>query len=251
MSKPHPSYLQLDRMAAGLAVDPVVRDHVAMCAECEAYLRTLQAPESHPDWLPKVEQTSSEPNERGGASRSGSRSARRRGRHWANRAFIAAIAATAATAAITTFDSRRLASGPEPSADFSTIRGEPSVGLYVKRGPRVFMWDGRATIHPGDQLRLKVVPEGFGHLAVLIPSGPTKGLSLVYAAAISPDESHLLPTAWRVNDEGIDEQLVIVLSTEAQAPQHLVGRPFNPATETSTSTWIRALRLDKTKEPPR
>src|SRR5262245_55362588 len=72
---------------------------------------------------------------------------------------IVAAAAVAAAAALLMIVLRP--PDPEPEArlgstggDVTTVKGLPSAVVHVKRGERVFVWDGSEPIEPGDALRL-------------------------------------------------------------------------------------------------
>ena len=252
MSGSHPSFLQLDRLAAGASVEDAVRDHVETCAECSAYVRELRTPAALPDWLPSVENAEAEPravrpdrSSDGHArpSRSGPRGPRR-----ALRAMITVSAVAAASVAgfglgPAVLNSLNAVSGPE----YSTVRGEPSVGLYIKRGARVWLWDGQATIRPHDQLRLKVVPEGYRHVTVFTPNNIAR-LKMIYSARIDPRQPHLLPRAWRVDDSGSDERLVVVLAPDRTAAESLEGHPLEVSQPAKDTLWTRFFRLQKAKE---
>ena len=257
MSGSHPSFLQLDRLAAGASVDRSVHAHLETCAECDAYVRSLRSPATLPEWLPSVEKAVNDDH----AARSArslaydpprSQRAGRRSPRWALRATAAAAAVAATVALFSLNPTVRTALNNRPAGSgYSTVRGEPSVGLYVKRGARVWLWDGHSTIQPRDQLRLKVVPEGLGHVAVYTPDTKTRRLNMIYSASIDPRQEHLLPRAWRVDATGTEEHLVVVLAHDRLAGESLAGRSLDRWSAAATTLWVRTLRLQKAKEARR
>lgn len=129
------------------------------------------------------------------------------------------------------------------------MRGAPSVGLYIKRGARVFLWDGRQPVAAGDRLRLKVVPEGFTHVGVFATAASSSEQArLLFASEIAPEEETLLPRAWEVDDTSGAETLVVVLGRRPVSKKDLTWLGQNR--QHPSELWIRTLHLRKSAGPP-
>ena len=238
----HPSFLTLDRLALGMVVSESERAHIQACAHCQAHIEQLRSNELLPSWTRELELHS-------GAHRV--RLLRTRSTRWLGHAALG-LAAAAAVLLMVIRRQETLDTVPDRSPDqvaYTTLRGAPSVGLYVKRGPRVQLWDGRMPIAPGDRLRLKVVPEGFTHVAVFSRSDAPEAESraqLLLSQPITPDGETLLPRAWQVDDSPGAEVLVVVLGRQPLSTHDLVhAERAVEQPETAPALWTRTLRLTK------
>ena len=235
MKAEHPSYLQLDRLAGGGDVDAQVRAHVAQCVECTAHVNEIRKTEALPRWLTALDDLPATP----APTPERRPRAERRSHRWDWRGPAVALAAAAGLAAVMLDPVRSPTESAHDEPAYSTVRGAPSVGLYVKRGPRVWLWNGIDPVRPDDRLRLKVSPEGYRHVAVFIPDGDDR--TLVYSAPVEPTKTHLVPRAWRVDDEEGQEALIIVLAHDRGTAE---GATL-ALTTTASSTWRRTLQLNK------
>lgn len=202
---PHPSYLELDRIALGAAPG----EHVASCPRCRAYVDSVAPIDgAAPGWV--------------GALAGGPR--RPRWRWLGGGAMVLAVATIALVVA-----------WPRPSRrPASTAKGGPAVAVHIKRGDHVFTWDGRAAIQPGDRLRLEVSPAGFAHVGVFTPTG--ERLLPLYHAELPG--TAVLPPAWEVDRAPGPEILVVVLSDRPVADARLGAL-------LSEGAWLATLRLPK------
>lgn len=232
----HPSYFVLDRMALGLEAGADARSHVAGCERCQAYLKELGRPLAVPDWV----------HDRPSASPFSAIVASARG--WRILAgatagalglFVLILAGMPSSITPTT------PSSPSEEALYTTARGAPSVGLYIKRGQRVSLWDGEQSVAPGDRLRLKVVPEGFTHVAVFTaqPSSSNEGRQLLFASQIDDEGETMLPRAWEVDEAPGSELLIVVLGHEPLVGEQSVWEPRQDAPR--AGLWMRTLRISK------
>ena len=116
-------------------------------------------------------------------------------------------------------------------------KGAADVGVYVKRGARVFLWDAGAGLVAGDAIRLRIAPAGYTHLAVFHDTG--SAVSLLYRTELDGRPSTLLDAAWTLDDTGERDDLIIVLSER-------------PATtpEPTHRHWTKRLRLRAATERP-
>ncbi len=215
MTDPHPSYLQLDRIALGA----VARDwelHVKTCARCARYLQRQQQPISVPAWVHKI------PNDEPALPRR-------------QRLFLFAMAAAAALV-VAVVTPRVLA----PSA--TSEKGTPAIAVYVKRGDAVSLWDGRTPLASNDRLQLEVKPEGLRHLAVALRpvSGPWQ---LLYRSEVAGNETRV-PESWRLDEEPGPETLGIALSSEPISDSQLM--PILERQVRERGIWTTLLVLPKT-----
>ncbi len=178
---PHPSFFALDAFAVSTTRDPAIDAHVASCAQCAGHLDTLRQPEPIPLWVPKLEPR----------------------RNRAPFALIAGALACAAAIALVVL-------GRDPADETTTLRGGPSVGIYIQREGHVFLWDGAQSVRAGDAIRLKVAPDGAAHVAVYSRAG--SDLRPLVSMPIARNGETLLPRAWRVDGSGGAEEIVVAFS---------------------------------------
>ncbi|EYF06399.1 hypothetical protein [Chondromyces apiculatus] len=239
----HPSFLELDRLALGAPTSPETGEHVAHCAACKSHLAALAQP---PDLtaLPALARRAR------AASTAQARSSMARRLLWA----APTLAAAAAVLLFIAFRPAPLTTLPEdndPAAEeaFTTVKGGASVLLHIKRGERVFLWDGAEPVLPGDKLRLEIAPEGFTHVAVLADpraDGPqVPRPTLLYTAPLDPEKPAALPKAWEVDDAAGDEVLVVLLSTSPLDGEDALSLARTPR----DGIWTRRLVLPKRPRP--
>lgn len=210
----HPSFRELDLVALGEEI-PGVRQHLATCSTCMAHVETLGQPLVLPVWESASRRTLWQ-------------------RRWLP-ALGAAAAAILAAAVFLPWGEFGEAAGPslglpsqqalvdgigsrrpgkkaatEVASLWVAAKGSPSVGIYVKRGNRLGLWDGESPVLPGDRLRIRISPRGFTHVA-LASRTPDGRLHLLFDGAVGEAEEFLIPGSWEIDDQGGQEELVIGL----------------------------------------
>jgi hypothetical protein len=222
----HPSHLMLDRYALDGNVSEDVRRHVTECPTCQANVEAVQRPLPVPTWAREV--ATKRPL------------AARKLFGW-----IAGAAGLSAAATVALLVMRPAHRVEETSYD--TTRGAPSVGLYVKRGTNVSLWDGQSPMQPGDRLRLKVVPEGLTHVTVFSPApastGPAPTLKVLYAARVEPHRENLLPRTWEVDHAGGRESLLVVLSRSPISVDQ--ANSLGSHANVQSGVWVWRLTMSK------
>jgi hypothetical protein len=214
VSAEHPSFFALDRMRLGLGPRPEERAHLAACATCAAYVRRPAPDGPLPAW---TDAAPVPPR-------------RRR----LPRAVWPGLAVVAVAAVLLIVRAR-----PERPDGGIREKGGPSVAVFVKRGEAVDLWDGRAAIRPGDRLRLQVRAPGYAFVSVASLS--VQPPIVLYAGPLGARPT-LLPAAFRVDGDGRQESLSVVLShTPAPASAHdgTAEPPAGPA------MWRQILVLAK------
>jgi hypothetical protein len=185
----HPSFLLLDRASLGIFM-PEVTAHLAGCAQCQTYLKSLAET--------TVPQRARPP-------RLDARSPRLR-------TWVATGAGALAAAAAIAIVARPTAPSSEMDL-YVASKGAEAAWLYVKHGNETRLWDGKSAVAPGDRLRLKVEPGRFGHLQVFL-LGSAEQAELIYSARLERREGFVLPEAWEVDDAPEPERLLIVFSQQ-------------------------------------
>jgi hypothetical protein len=220
----HPSLLTLDRLALG-APAPHLTEHLAVCLQCQTHLKALA--ERLPPLPP---QFAALPPRRA---------------RWRLPSFSLGAAALAAAAVLVA-----LAIGlqPRPPASRLTVKGTPSVAVYLKRAGRVALWDGHSPIQPGDRLRLEVAPEGYRYLAVASPAGGNQLGEPLFQGAIDPARAETLPDSWLVDDAPGAEALVIALSQSPLATEVLADAAAHARRD--PEVWTTTLLLPKSTPTP-
>jgi hypothetical protein len=217
-----PSHLVLARISAGGLPSP---EHVRTCPRCSSALGRLQAPVATPEWARALAQSN--------PSASGVR-----WRWWA----AASVVAVAAVALLVLPQRLPIESFTESSI---TAKGIPSVAVYLKRGASVSLWDGQRPLHPGDRIRLKVMPESFGEVAVVAlgPGGP----NVLHRGSIPPGEESFLPTSWRVGETPVPNRLAVVFSLSPLGEAELLEALR--AERRSDSVWTTSFALSPSSPP--
>jgi hypothetical protein len=236
----HASYLTLDRMQLGVSPPPEALHHVSACERCQAHVERLRAGETGaareeqlPDWARSLSEVAPVPSVERPRSR-GERPPRR----WLSRPWLAAGFASVLCAGV------GLWLGPlrEPDAQpgpYVAAKGGPSVGVYVKRDGRVFLWDRAERLRAGDRIRLLIAPGGYPQVAV--SARLDTGLVTLYRGRI--EGASELPVAWAVDEQGDAERLSVVLSrgvlSDAELARRDRGEPL------ATELWAEELVLPK------
>ena len=196
----HPSSYALDLLALGHADRPT-REHLASCATCRAQVdasKPIDGPV--PGWVPRTG---------------------RRAFTWTRPLFAMAVLSAAVVLVVTARHSER-------QTETTTAKGFPSFAVWVDRGGRVQLWDGRAPFVPGDRLQLRVAAAGFRHLVVGLEEGGT--WSTLFDGPVSPKGESDLPVSFRVDERTGPMRLGLLLcarrcehpdlsSSAAQAPR--------------------------------
>lgn len=217
----HPSFLALDRAAAG-PLPAELRAHVAACEACAAHLTRVQQREPVPGWARALEEPAV-------ASR------------WpAWRALL--LVASLASLALMVW---QLAPAAQAEAPYVGVKGAPALALHVKRGAQVQAWDGTRPVRPGDSLRLQVAAQDYGHVWVGTLGTDARPVQL-YRGALHP-EGELLPPSWRVDSQAGVERLLVVFSRAPLDAEQLT-RALDAETR-SAEVWVEQLLLRKEAAP--
>jgi hypothetical protein len=235
----HPSYLELDRLHARGGDDggAPLREHVAACADCRAYLDALAASAASPAprWLDEI------------ALR---KSWTRRARIFLSRPRVAipSLASLGAAAALLILLAQR--SGPPSTLDGDThsmisIKGEPGVWIHIRRNEAVFVWDGHALLHAGDRLRLELEGAGHSYFAVATQAGDS--IALLQAGSLPARGHLLLPQGLEVDAAPGREVLYVVLGPHLIADGREVAAALKG--DSSGAIWARALIMEKASTP--
>lgn len=135
----------------------------------------------------------------------------RRRRWWRPLAGGLGIAAVAAAALLLVFARPDAELGLDRAA-ITAAKGGAEIGVYVKRGGAVFLWDTETPLRSGDAIRLKVAPAGYSHLTVFHDTG--RGVTVLYQASLVGSRPVLLEAAWTLDDSGERDDIIAVLSHE-------------------------------------
>lgn len=189
MSTVHPSFLDLDHMALGIASLETVA-HARQCPQCSRYVAQVGMLEAQPGppWLDALD-----PAEGAG----------RRRAHWRRLGLAVALAA----GVLGFVGVRNIPTGvPEPTV---TAKGDPVVVLYLRRNGQVRRLGEGDLLLPGDAIRLGVTARGFAEITVRDTDGPDG--HVLYSGPLPDGPEGLLPTSWAVDEEGDAETLSIRL----------------------------------------
>jgi hypothetical protein len=181
--------------ASGRASDPVVSEHVSVCARCQAYLASLDASaRALSSTMPTFETATQE----GHAPPKGA--PRNLGRMLGGAFGAVALAATVGLFV--------LRSTYVPNA-YIGAKGTPAVQILVVRNHETRIWDERSKLRPGDALALRVACAGL--LEVVVASREADGWTRL-SDVECPGDGAALPFSLRVDDAPGEERLAIVLS---------------------------------------
>ena len=203
MKTNHPSFLALDRLAAG-AHQESTQQHVQACEECLRYMGRLELPAASPAWLSELSPLP------GKASWFSSFGRSVLDLRWAG-ALAAVLCAVLVWVVVW------------PTRQDVSAKGMPTIRLHVRRGEGVFVWSGE-TLVPGDAVRLEVASGGLQHLAVANVN-PAGEVQVLHRETLASEEPHLLPLSWTLDAAPQDEVLLVVLSRRPLPDQSLAGEP--------------------------
>lgn len=221
MTNTHPSYFALDRFALG-EPDETTRSHVAACPRCAEYVESVQPTEAP---MPLALHR----------KRRSPRAAIALG------LLVPLVAAAAALFYVRSSPPEEVAAIPRHDP-YVGVRGTPAIGVYVRRGNAISLWDGNATFSPGDTIRVKVIPEGFEHVRVFaVENGRANEL---YSGRLVLDDAgeSLLPPAWQLDAEPGSETIVVVLG---RGPAAELSNETLARDSDGTSLWVRRFVLPK------
>lgn len=222
MKTSHPSFLALDRLAAG-AHHELTAKHVQGCEDCLRYMGRLELPAPPPDWLRGLSPTPGKSLRWSGF-----------GRSVLTVRWVGALAVVLCAVLIWVI--------ARPTGQDVSAKGMPTIRLHVRRDERVFVWGGEA-LSPGDAVRLEVASGGLQYLAVANVS-PAGELKVLHRETLASEEPHLLPVSWTLDSAPQDEVLLVVLSRQPLPDQSLAGEP------NSESLFRVRLPLRKQKSTP-
>lgn len=186
MKRPeHPSFFALERHHL-VKANPEIAAHLSACATCRAHLESLSAPGPVPGWVRQLQEP-------------------RVARRWV--LSVATVTASAAAVGIWV--------GTRPEAT-TTMRGMPSVAVYILTEGKVRIWDGASAVERGDRIRLKVIPEEFSHVTVFAETthdrDPNARLVRLMETELSPGQETMLDRSWEITDEAQAETIVVVFA---------------------------------------
>jgi hypothetical protein len=180
---------QTDRPA-----DPELARHLEKCPRCRSYLVALDVIDGRPASSVRHKAPSA----------------------WR---WIVPVGATVAVAAGVFF------AFADPDGEDESLRGVPSVQLFVNRGDQTSLWNGSAAVQAGDVLSLRIGCEGMAHVTVAstggwsarpgAPPGPVvagEAWSRLHEAGCPGVPSVPLPFTLTVDDEPNSRPFVVVLS---------------------------------------
>ena len=217
----HPSYLELDRLALGVAQRADTASHVASCDRCRSHVDKAKTAPAPAGWLPELSRRPP--------------LARRR------LPWMAVAGALSLAAAVALFWVVRPSGTDGSATPYLASKGAPGVWVFLKRADQVKSWNGKEAILEGDGLRLKVDGGGFSQVSVFSPSS-SGGYARLYGGPASPKEAALLPAAWTVDDSPGPEVLLVVLSNKPVEESDLPGLLRRNDTR---NFWVKEIVLPK------
>ena len=244
----HPSYPELDcyHLGGEASGSPSLREHLSGCLRCGEYLASLGIAKSAtpPDWLAQL--GAAPPRIRGHRPELAARSM---GRRWMRRAAGMLLAASAA-AVLLVLALPRSIPPPQKETPILLPKGEPAVTVFLKRAERVWQWDGRSVLRPGDRLRLKISATGYGYVAIGAPAAEPHRVRLLYEGRlVSSAPDTLLPSSWEVDSQPGPEVLHVFLS-RGPLPQEQLRPPGSAElVGGSGAVWKKTLLLPKEHVP--
>jgi hypothetical protein len=204
----HPSFLQLDRLASGIA-DTAVAAHARHCPECTAHLGRCEPPVAIPAWVRELPA----PRESG---------------FWRRWAALGVLVTASLLIAVL-----------PRSHEEVTAKGSPAVAVYFRRGDHVSLWDGVQPLQAGDAVQLKVQSGGFSQVTV----GSVESGQVLYQGAAQADAATLLPQAFTLDAAARDEALLVVFSQKPLSPDEL--RAAHEKLQCDGKLWTTVLDLTK------
>jgi hypothetical protein len=222
------STFALDVHWASGRTDSALEAHVAGCARCQAYLAKLdEILASNAQGAPSETKEAASPRALTIVAPRG---------RWV-RAWAVAASGLALAAGVALFVGRTPAASSASSGYVGT-KGMPAVQVLVRRGNDTSIWDGRAPLHPGDVLALRVACEGLSRVTVAAP-----GASGWERLSESGCSSEPLPFTLVVDGEPGDEKLAVVLSDQAIDTERL--RAAIEQSTKSAELWTFSFVLPK------
>ena len=241
MTGGHLSFLALDGIRLGRARSTDERAHLADCPDCSGYLRASEAAAALPlpAWLSRAA-AGVHHDVAPGAVVTGQRWRRPR---WL---WLLALAPAAGAAALWLVAPRLPPLGGQPApmvapGEGTREKGTPAVRVFVQRDGRVFVWDGRQPVSPGDRLRLEVQRAGYRFVSVAGLPRSEQPPQLLYQGPLDPPGA-LLPISFRVDDRDSAEVVSVILG-HAPVPERLHALAGPPDGE--ARTWRQILMLEK------
>ena len=230
MTTRHPSFLVLDRYRLGEVPSDDVQRHIESCPDCQEYIGRIRRSLPIPDWAREV---------------MGSQPRRRLSFAWVGGVTAVLVLVGIGFILLPTHQTNEAPRNTQSAPGFTTVRGSASVGLYIKRGQKVFLWDGERPVHPGDRLRLKVVGGEYSHISVFLVAsgGADEHLERLYSGRLDETDEGLLPRAWRVDAAPNDEVLVIALGEGPLTESDIESTSSQDVT--TDALWVRRLRIPK------
>jgi hypothetical protein len=218
--------------ASGKPADLAIEEHLAECDTCSAYLRSLE--ELAVDDVVAESPTSESPASRVSSLRVVDPKPLRRA------AMVGGAVLLAASFALFL-----RTEGTKRNGDYVGVKGAPAVQVLVRRGATTSIWDGRAAMHSGDAIALRVACEGLQQAAVLSPNGKEwQRLS----DAPCPSSAEPLPFTLVVDDQPGDEKLAVVLSDAALDDQSL--RKAIADNRRAADVWVTSFVFSKETSAP-
>lgn len=219
----HPSFLELDTYAVQRTGAPGLVRHLESCERCAGHLAKLRRPESLPDWVQALPP---------------------RRRRFSLPGWLIPMGAVALAAGLLLV----VAPAGEPPVIDGTpawaAKGTPEAQILVKRGETISRWSEGDRLATGDQLRVELHPSGLAHYVVV--SAEKGGFSTLARGELRAD-SGLIPGAWKVDANGGEERLIIVLSSGPLAAAQLEEAVATlPRT---AEVWTVERRLPKQEAP--
>ena len=238
----HPSFLALDGLRLGRVPTEAERRHVAGCMACTGHVHQQAdtVRRELPAWLEQAAAVRPPPVRRPA---------------WARAWWLLPVLPAVGVLLLLVGP---LASSPSslPSATPLTdgVREKaagpigPAVRVFIKRGEQVFAWDGRADVLPADRLRLELRPAGYQYVSVGARSVAGTPPVVLYAGELDK-RGALLPVSFRVDGQGAEEVLSVILAREP-IPPRLHAQADAPADEARTWRQIIVLPKQPHRESP-
>lgn len=134
-----------------------------------------------------------------------------------------------------------------PVGPYVAEKGAPAAQLLIRSAGRTGIWDGRAAVHPGDQLALRIACEGWQRVTVAT-AGPAPDRPLRAFEGPCPSDAQPLPFSLRVDDQPGAEAITVILSRAALDEAALAGALAHPTR--SAALWVLPFVLPKAGGQP-
>jgi hypothetical protein len=133
-----------------------------------------------------------------------------------------------------------------PSSIYIATKGPPTITVFVKQNELVARWDGRAPVKPGDSLRLQIGANDYHHASIALLNPTQEPGQVLWSGPLPADGALLLPVSFRVDEQGTEEILSLVLGHNPISP-NLHRKPDDSQSE--TTTWRQILVIPKSALP--